>query len=90
MAGIQTYAGIELVRMGDNHRLVTTIYGAVAAIVTCYLWWPLIEELGDLGAAGPLALIGAGPVFLNLPLAIASIILVNRNNDPDATAIITA
>jgi hypothetical protein len=91
MSAVQTYAGFQLVRMGDHHRIATTVYGVVAVIASTYLYWPMISKLDLMAQLSPFTLVtGLGPVFFGLPLAIASIILVNRNSDPDAKARITA
>lgn len=91
MSAVQTYAGFELIRMGDNHRTATTVYGLVAVVATSYLYWPMISKLDLMAELSPFTLVtGLGPIFFGLPLAIASIILVNRNSDPDAKAKITA
>jgi hypothetical protein len=87
VAALQTYAGYELVRMGDHHRVAATVYGAVAVVATSYLHWPMISQLDHMAQLGPFTIItGFGPVFFSLPLAAASIVLVNRNSDPDAKA----
>ncbi len=91
MSAVQTYAGFELVRMGDNHRIATSVYGVVAVVATTYLYWPMISKLDLMAQLSPFTLAtGLGPIFFGLPLAIASIVLANRNSDPDAKARITA
>ncbi len=90
LAALQTYAGLELIAMGDRHRIVATIFGAVSVLAIGIIYWPMISELDILVGMGPLALLsGLGPVFFGLPLAVATIVLVNRNSDPDAKARIT-
>lgn len=91
MAALQTYAGFELVRMSDHHKIVTTVFGALTVLVTGYFYWPVISRLDLLAEVGPFAMAsGLGPVFFGIPLGIAAIVLVNRNSDPDARARIAA
>jgi hypothetical protein len=91
VAALQTFAGFELVRMSDRHRIATTIYGAVAVVAMGYQFWPVISQLDMLVGMGFLDLtVALGPIFLSLPLAVAALVLVNRNTDPDAKARIAA
>jgi hypothetical protein len=91
VSGLQVYAGIELVRMSDSHRVVATFCGAVTALVNCYLWWPQLESFNEIFGASPMMILtGSGGIVLSMALAIATVVLVNRSHDPDAKARITA
>jgi hypothetical protein len=91
LAGVQLWAGIELVRMTERHKLAAMIYGAVTIAVTLYLIWPLADQLDSLFAdvlgSGVGAMVGkllTGAVGFNLILAIAAMVLVNRVTVPSA------
>jgi hypothetical protein len=91
LSGVQLWAGIELVRMSERHKLAAMIYGAVTIAVTLYLIWPLANKLdslfGDVLGASAGSMIGklvVGAVGFNLILAIAAMVLVNRVTVPSA------
>ena len=90
LSALQVWAGLELVRMTDRHRIVGTIYGAVAIAVSLYVFYPVLKNLRgffDIAGAGGL---GGGFVFVTLALQLAipvgALILVNRRNTPNALA----
>jgi hypothetical protein len=76
LAALQIWAGIELIRMTDFHRVVATIYGVVATAVAIYVSLPVIEAL-EHGASGAMInpLGGAGPIMYAM-LAIGLIVPV--------------
>lgn len=90
-AALQVWAGLELIRMSDNHKVVTSIYGVVATGVAIYVNLPALEALGSLGmggmigggAGGPLTL---GTVAIAVILPVTSLVLVNRKLAPAAHA----
>ena len=91
LAAIQAYAGYELVRMSDFHKIAATAAGVATVLVTAYFYWPVLSKLDHLSELGPFAIAsGLGPVIVGIPVGIATIVLVNRNSDPDARARITA
>lgn len=86
LCGLQLAAAIELVRMSDRHKLVTTVYGVASAAASIYLMWPTVSRLfaqvaPSLGSAFPLA-----TVAFQLILPIAAIALVHRRLTPTAQA----
>jgi hypothetical protein len=93
-AGLQVWAGLELIRMTDNHKVVTTIYGAVATGVAIYVNLPALEALKTMAVGGmfsPGSGGGANPmnfafVAIQLVVPVAALILVNRKISPTAQA----
>lgn len=89
-SALQFWAGIELVRMSERHKLAAMIYGVVSSVVTLYLVWPMIDTLDHvlmpmLGASG--SIVSQSVLFgvaINLVLAIGTIVLVNRVTMPSA------
>ena len=90
VAGVQVWAGYELVRMSDRHRLAATAYGIVATAVALFLSWPQVRAVEMSGTGGPLGNFGmtAGYVgiALSLVLPIGTAILANRKLVPVAQA----
>ncbi len=91
IGGLQLWAGIELIRMSERHKLAAMIYGGVTTAVTIYLVLPVIDRLdavfaGLLGgdAAAMITRLMTGAVGFNLILAIGAMILVNRVTMPSA------
>jgi hypothetical protein len=92
VAGLQLWAGIELIRMSDEHRLATLVYGAVSIAVTAYITWPQVQGLPDLvaslhasaGVTARIAIVGA--VGMGLVVPVASIALVVRRKGDAAVA----
>jgi hypothetical protein len=80
-SALQLWAGIELCRMTDRHKIVGTIYGVGAAVVALYINLPMLEGLMKGGfemAMNPLAGAGLGGVAIQLVIPVATLILVNR------------
>jgi hypothetical protein len=92
LAGIGIWAGIELVRMTDNHRLAATVYGVVSAVVTVYLLAPMLKHMGGMfdgmgGGGGMMSSVGAFFVMsLSLAVPIGTLLLVHRKRLTTATA----
>lgn len=89
VGALELWAGIELVRMSERHKLAAMIYGVVSIAVVMYLVWPAIDGLGGLFEASfdgstvvkqSLFLLTSFP----LVLAIGTIVLVNRVTVPSA------
>lgn len=49
IAGLQLWAGIELLSMTARARLAAMLYGGIATLVTLYLVWPVISDMSSLG-----------------------------------------
>lgn len=92
VAGLQLWAGIELIRMSDHHRIATLIYGGVSIAVTAYITWPQLQGLPDLigslhasaGLTARVAIIGG--VAMGLVVPVAAIALVVRRTGATAVA----
>lgn len=92
-SGLQLWAGAELVRMSERHRLAAMIYGIITTAVILYQLWPIIGSaeyiFADMfGQDGTLLIknILTGTVGLHMILAIGTIVLVNRVTVPSAVA----
>jgi hypothetical protein len=87
VAVFQAWAGYELVRMSPQSRVIATLFGIVAAIVTIYVNWPMIQVLKQMrGFVGFDQAVVIGPLVLSLIIPIATIVLVNRKITPTARA----
>jgi hypothetical protein len=82
---LQGWAGFELIRMSPQSRIVATVFGVVAAVVTVYISWPMLKMFKHLhmDKEGMLMLM---PLALGLIIPIATILLVNRKIAPTARA----
>jgi hypothetical protein len=81
------WAGYELVRMSPQSRIIATVYGVVAAVVTLYVNWPIIQAMKHIGGfIGQGDALVIGPLAFSLILPIATVILVNRKIAPTARA----
>jgi hypothetical protein len=90
---LQLWAGIELVRMSDHHRIAGNIYGTIAIAVSIYVHYPLIkmasEAIGGFGGGEAWSirvslLVG---LALNMLVPLATVILVNRRPPDGAVAV---
>ncbi len=96
VAGLEVWAGVELVRMGRHARIAANIYGVVGSLVAVYILWPQFSALDQLLAAGAensdatffhTTRVGMLiHVAMALALPVAALILVNRRLPADATA----
>lgn len=92
VSGLQLWAGIELIRMSDHHRVATLIFGGVSIAVTAYVTWPQLQALPDLiasldaGAAVTARVAIIGAVGMGLVLPVAAIALVVRRGNDSAVA----
>jgi hypothetical protein len=86
----QVWAGLELVHMTDRHRLASTIYGVVGALVTLYVLWPLVEQMQRMSVLGGMSGLVSVTVYfqmaVNLVIPIGTIALANRALLPTAQA----
>ena len=85
LAVLQAWAGFELIRMSPQSRVIATIYGALGIAVTCYVNWPLVQELRQAGFSAQSVAIG--PLALALILPVATIVLVHRKISPTAIVV---
>lgn len=92
VGGLQLWAGIELVRMGERHKIAALTYGVATTAMTLYVLWPALDMfesmMTDVLGRGDSMLrsaltFGAG---INLILAIGTIVLVSRVTVPSAVA----
>jgi hypothetical protein len=87
VASLEVWAGVELIRMGELHRIAATAFGAVATVVQLYIFWPVIHAMGHIGLrAGPDAAGVYGLIGLNLVIPVTTLILANRGAVPHASA----
>lgn len=82
-AGLQLWAGLELIRMTDNHRIVASIYGVVATAVAVYVNLPSLDTIKKQGMAsilggGGIPGMGFATIAISLIIPIGTLILVNR------------
>lgn len=89
VAGLQLWAGIELVRMSARHKLAAMIYAVVSIAVVIYLVWPAIDSFDEMfrdvfdGVSGMRDMLMLATSF-PLVLSIGTIVLVNRVTVPSA------
>ena len=84
---LQAWAGYELVRMSPQSKIIATVFGAVAAGISIYLYWPVIDAIrhshGRMGMEETLIF---GPLVIQLIIPVSTILLVNRKISPQARA----
>ncbi|HEY1546440.1 MAG TPA: hypothetical protein VGG28_01400, partial [Kofleriaceae bacterium] len=89
---LQGWAGFELIRMSPQSKTIATVYGVIAAVLTLYLDWPVLDALRSWADDGmhvwssPETIISFGPVAIALIMPIATIVLVQRKIAPTALA----
>lgn len=72
IAGLQLWAGLELLYMSARARMAAAIYGGVAALVTLYLVWPMINDLASLARVMQSGVLGDGLIQVaQLGMAVA-------------------
>jgi hypothetical protein len=88
VAALQLWAGIELTRMSDRHRLAATIFGALAAINAIVDVSPGLAALRELlGHADPaIGVLRLSVLALGLVLPVGTLLLVHRGIAPEARA----
>ena len=85
---LQLWAAIELIRMGELHRIAASAFGVISAGVTIYLSWPILSHLGELtrmGMSMPLVTV-FGALALELTIPLVTLFAVNRGAVPPASA----
>lgn len=81
VAVLQTWAGYALIHLTPRYRLAGTVYGAAAAAVALYTYLPIVDRLGDQGAAvlgNPLVVMAFATVATGLVVPVATLLLVRR------------
>ncbi len=83
LQALQLWAGIELVRMGELHRIAASAWGALSAAITIYFFWPVISHIGDLGReTGGMSMMLVttfGALALQLTVPVVTLFAVNRS-----------
>jgi hypothetical protein len=92
----QIWAAVELIGMTDRFKIASIAYGAIATVVTIYLYWPMIKmfdqlfSFGGLGGGGLSGGMGSLLPFLQIALAlvipIGTVLLIGRAGSHDAVA----
>ena len=83
---MEAWAGYELIRMSAHHRVIATIYAAVAAAVTLYLFWPVLDQFKQSSVSSPQHMLVLMPIAIALVIPTSVLILVNRKIAPTARA----
>jgi hypothetical protein len=89
VGALQLWAAIELIGMSDRHRVVASVYGAAAALVTLYVYWPIADALFDgerLAGLDPAQILPIAWIAIALVTPIGTLLLVNRRHAPEARA----
>jgi hypothetical protein len=90
VSALQVWAGVELVRMSDQHRIAATVYGVVSAATSIYLALPVMRRLDELGSsafsATGLEAFGVAVLAISLVLPLAAVLLTSRAFVPAARA----
>jgi hypothetical protein len=90
LAAIELWAGIELLRMSELHRIAATAFGAVYTVVTVYMFWPLLSNLGRFMSEEPMIAVPAiAGIAIQLAIPLVTLFAANRNVLPSATARVT-
>jgi hypothetical protein len=88
IAALELWAGIELIRMSDLHRIAAIAFGAIAIAVNLYLYWPILSHLGLFAREGSMGMTTMALASLAAQLIVPLTVLVaaNRSHVPGATA----
>jgi hypothetical protein len=90
VSSLQVWAGIELVRMSDQHRIAATVYGVVSAATSIYLALPIMRRLDEVGSSAfsstGLESFGVAILAISLVLPLAAVLLTSRAFVPAARA----
>lgn len=88
VAALQTWAGTELIRMGERYRQAGMAYGIAATCAALYAYLPVLGQLTKQSAAvvaNPLGIAAFASVATSLVIPVATLFLVQRKLvDPDA------
>ena len=92
---LSLWAGIELVRMSERHKIAAVVYGGVGILAACALW-PQIDDLHIwiermfVMDDAPSGLVRTALLHFHVALALASLVLATRTAAPSAVARIRA
>ena len=86
LAGIQLWAGIELIRMSDLHRIAANAFGVIQSVVTIYFYFPMLRHLGDAHVAGSPTTVSVAVLALDLIVPVTTLLVANRSAMPAAQA----
>lgn len=90
LGALQLWAGIELIRMSELHRIAATAFGAITAGLQIYFAWPMLTHIGDLsresGGMGLGMTFAFGGLALQLIVPLVTLFAANRSHVPAATA----
>ena len=83
---LQAWAGYELIRMSPSSRVIGTLYGILAVVITSYLVWPAWEIIKDLHGLRAKSVMLLGPIAIQFVVPVSTLLLVNRTIAPTARA----
>ncbi len=88
IAALELWAAIELIRMGELHRIAATAFGVVATAVNIYMYWPILTHLGSLSREGGLgsSTMVLASLAIQLIVPLTTLFAANRSVVPPATA----
>jgi hypothetical protein len=90
LSALQLWAGFELIRMSELHRIAATAFGVVTAAITIYFWWPMISHMSEIsresGGLGFGSTFSFGTLALQLTVPLVTLFAANRSHVPAATA----
>jgi hypothetical protein len=86
VSALQLWAGIELIRMSELHRIAATAFGVAAGAVSIYEAWPLLSNLGLVLHGGPEGVVALAVIAIALLIPGITIFAANRSHVPAATA----
>ena len=82
LAALELWAGLELIRVGELHRIAASAWGALSAAITIYFFWPVISHLGELGREAGMSMMLVttfGALALQLTVPVVTLFAVNRS-----------
>lgn len=83
---LQLYAGFELVRMTQHHRITATVASGAIAAIELLMWSPSSQLLAEFNVDSSSASFFINSLLGPLGLALATVVLVNRKIAPMAHA----
>lgn len=81
IAGLETWAGAELVRMTPRYRTAGLVYGLAASAVALYTYLPVLDNVARQSSAvmgNPLAAAAFTSIAMSLVIPVATVFLVQR------------
>ncbi|HTJ41311.1 MAG TPA: hypothetical protein VL463_04420 [Kofleriaceae bacterium] len=90
LGALQLWAGFELIRMSELHRIAASAFGLVTSAIYIYFAWPMITHLGDISRESGGFSFGTtmafGGLALQLTVPLVTLFAANRSHVPAATA----